>query len=250
MCGVDRHVGWPTLRAVVVAGLVSASLLLWASLPAWGHTRLESSEPAADDTVTEAFDAVLLVFNEAESSEFAEVRVTDPAGDRVDVGPPQMAGERVEQPLDPVSELGECSVAWRVVAGDGHPLEGTFTFEYVPGSEDVVASTDGELDDTTASDAEDTASDAEDHGAGDGPEDAEATARRTEDEMSEEARAEDEMSEEASGEPDAPEERQDAAAAPSGPSGPGRSSWPLAIAAIVVCATAGAILDAVRAVRA
>lgn len=258
----DRHVRWVTLRAGVVVGLVSTSLLLWVSLPAWGHTRLESSEPAADDTVTEAFDAVLLVFNEAVSSEFAAVRVTDPAGDRVDVGPPEMAGERVEQPLGPVTEHGEYSVAWRVVAGDGHPLEGTFTFEYVPGSEDVVESADGEVEDTTAPGAEDSmasdaedqdtmASDAEDHAAADLPtEDVDAAARRTEAEMSEEDGAEAEAPEETGAEDDAPEEGQDAAAAPPGPSAPGRSTWPLAVAAIVVCATAGALLDAVRAVRA
>jgi methionine-rich copper-binding protein CopC len=98
--------GTPARVAVLAALMLGAAALLWPT-PAWAHTRLQSSEPAADETVTEPFDTVLLVFSQAVSSDFAEVAVIDPSGNRIDDEAPIMDGARVEQLRDagPVSLL-------------------------------------------------------------------------------------------------------------------------------------------------
>lgn len=225
-----------TCRVLTAVFTLAAASLLWVA-PAAAHTELSSSEPSADDTVTEPVHTVVLVFSQAVSPELAEVRVTDPDGNRLDDGAPMMEDERVEQALLGPEQIGEHTVEWRVIALDGHPVEGTFTFVY---------------------DGEQAAEEAEPQAEPDEP-DAAATPTDPADGSAGEGHA---PSEEHTTEPDDPEEhgdedaadmddREEQAVAPPADDGARTSSanWPLGIAAIVIALTAGAAVHAVRTVR-
>ena len=79
-------------------------------------------------------DAVELV--ETVRNGFVESRtagaavVTGPDGQSVTEGPLERDGSQVIQPLaETGSEEGTYQVVWRVVSSDGHPIEGTYTYE-------------------------------------------------------------------------------------------------------------------------
>jgi len=223
------------LVAVVVAFLLATVSLFWSS-PAWAHTRLDATEPAADATVTEPFDSVVLIFSQAVSNEFAEVHVIDPADNRLDEEPPLMDGERVEQPLADLEEVGEYTVEWRVVANDGHPLEGTFSFVY--DGELPEAATAADEPDPDASEPDPPQSEPEEllepTDPTDGHEDEDTTAHE------DDAAADDTVQDEELAAPPA---------AADGGSGPGGASLPLGIAGLLVVLTAGAAVYAMRAIR-
>jgi methionine-rich copper-binding protein CopC len=224
-----RQTGWSiTILAVFALATIA---LLWPS-PAWAHTRLESTEPAADDTVDEPFETVLLVFSQAVSDEFAEVAVTDPAGNRLDEDTPVIDGARVEQAVAALEEQGEYTVEWRVVANDGHPLEGSFTFDY---EGDLTAAVELEEDPVPEPDTPVTEPDPSTV-----PDETTAPDETTEPDDSEDL-AGDERARTADEEPET------AAAPPAGGSGGG--SLPLLVAALAILLTSGAAVYAVRTIR-
>ena len=119
------------LRSAVTA-LVCLSLLLVGqaagAVPASAHTFLVSSTPADGAAQDPAPTEVSLTFSEAVSSELSQVVVTGPDGESSQDGAPIVDAATVTQPLLPVGAPGEYEVAWRVVASDGHPISGAFSF--------------------------------------------------------------------------------------------------------------------------
>lgn len=224
-----RQTVWSTTILAMFA--LATVALLWPT-PAWAHTRLVSTQPAADDTVDEPFETVLLVFSQAVSTEFAEVQVTDAAGNRVDEHPPVIDGERVEQAVATLEEHGEYTVEWRVVANDGHPLDGSFVFDY---EGDLTAATEPEDDPRPEPDTQVT-----DPNLSTVPDDSTEPDEAIEPDGSEDLAGD--------GHDMADEEPETAAAPPAGGSGGG--SLPLVLAALAIVLTAGAALYAVRAIRA
>ncbi len=103
--------------AVVVAGAGAAS----------AHTTLVSSSPAAGETVRARLDAVRLTFSETVRTP-AYVVVTGPKG-RVDADAAQVRGAVVSAGVRNDLASGKYVVAYRVVSDDGHPIEGSFTFQ-------------------------------------------------------------------------------------------------------------------------
>lgn len=121
-------------RTLAAAAMVSAVLVTFA--PAAGaHARLVSSSPAGGATVTDAPGVVRLDFDERIESSFGGVQVFDPAGVRVgEQSPPNISGSTVELPIAPLESAGTYTVVFRVISGDGHPIEARYSFIFQPPS--------------------------------------------------------------------------------------------------------------------
>jgi methionine-rich copper-binding protein CopC len=112
-------------RIVVVAAVTVASAFALPA-PVWAHSQLLSTQPAAGSTVTAPVQAVVLTFSEKLQAGFCEVVVDGPGG-AYGQGPLTVADTVLRQPVSPLRS-GAYRVAWRVVADDGHPTSGEFSF--------------------------------------------------------------------------------------------------------------------------
>lgn len=113
------------LLAVVASAVVT---VLAAPSPAAAHDVLIGTAPKARSTVTASRSTVKLTFNDAVQTSFAEVVVTDGAGDKLSLGKPNVVDDTVTQRIQPFRDAGDYRVSWRIVSADGHPVSGTFTF--------------------------------------------------------------------------------------------------------------------------
>ena len=124
-------------RAAAVA-LAFVGALGWTGLvglgPASAHTELISSDPATGAVLTGEPTSVTLVFNDGVAPQFAAVAVSAGGGELVEV-PAVVDGAQVTADASAsarrASAPGEATpwqVAYRVVAGDGHPITGTIEF--------------------------------------------------------------------------------------------------------------------------
>lgn len=116
------------MRALVVLLLAVAAVCALA-LPALGHARLVGTAPADGATVSEAPTEVRLEFNEPVEADFGQLQVRAPDDERVDAGMPDSEGPVVRVELEPLTVAGTYTVSWRVISADGHPVEGTFSFD-------------------------------------------------------------------------------------------------------------------------
>jgi methionine-rich copper-binding protein CopC len=114
---------WVAIASLLLAVLSSLATALAAS----AHAALRSMTPAAGSTVTTPPTEVVLTFNEAISTSFATVAVTDSTGRPVSRGRPAVAGRTVTQPLADLGS-GRYTVAFRVVSEDGHPVSQRASF--------------------------------------------------------------------------------------------------------------------------
>jgi hypothetical protein len=112
------------LATVLAAGLA----LLLAAAPAAAHTRLESSDPADGASIAAGPDTVTLRFNEDIRAEFATVTVVGPDGAQYQQGPVSASGGRVDTAVAPLGPAGAYRIGYRVISGDGHPVQGTLSF--------------------------------------------------------------------------------------------------------------------------
>lgn len=122
--------------------------------PASAHTQLIGVDPAEGATVAMG-DAVTLSFSEDLLSIGAGATVTDAAGEvtTLDVTFPTPASAQVIMPVVPGGAL---TLAWRVVAGDGHPVEGTIAYVAdapAPTSESPTPATAAETEPSAAASA-------------------------------------------------------------------------------------------------
>ncbi len=118
-------------RAAMLATSLAGALLVSPFLltaPASAHDAFSGSTPSADSTVTTAPTSVTLHFEEPPLAAGLAVAVTAPDTTPVTSGKAALAGTDVVAPLAPLTVSGLYTVAWRVVADDGHPVTGTFTF--------------------------------------------------------------------------------------------------------------------------
>jgi copper resistance protein C len=109
--------------------LATLGLAVGLSAPASAHTALAGMTPANGSIVTTAPTEVVLTFDEAVEDLGAAVVVTAPSGARVDSGKAVVDGARVSEQPTALTENGRYTVAYRVVADDGHPVTGTQTFD-------------------------------------------------------------------------------------------------------------------------
>lgn len=97
---------------------------------AWAHTQLDSSQPAQDETVSGEIDSVVLTFSRPIELLDRSVRVVGSPGRVIDIARSD-DGTVVTATIDPPLTNGDHEVAWRILASDSHPREGTVTFTVV-----------------------------------------------------------------------------------------------------------------------
>lgn len=115
-----RRRGW----VLVVAALMA----LFTVAPAAAHTSLISTDPADGQTLKKPPATVSLRFAEPLLDAGARMVAKDTAGATIDLGPAQVQGQTLTAQWPATADSGTYTVAYRAVAGDGHPLEGRFSF--------------------------------------------------------------------------------------------------------------------------
>jgi methionine-rich copper-binding protein CopC len=123
------------LRSLRAALLVGTGLLIWfgVQVPASAHAALIGETPRDGTTVTTAPSTATLRFDENVRMP-SKVIVTGPAG-RVDHGATSVVDNQIEAAVTitatPV-DVGEYTIAYRVVSADGHPVSGQTHFTFAP----------------------------------------------------------------------------------------------------------------------
>ncbi|MFM7029893.1 MAG: copper resistance protein CopC, partial [Micrococcales bacterium] len=117
-------------RIFSAASLLAASLSLIAS-PALAHDEVVGTSPTAGQTVTAGLVNVEVTFNEdlmqTTDGTGLAVQVTDPSGAKLE-GCPMGTGPTLSAEFN-LNQSGTYQVDWRSVSNDGHPNEGTFSFD-------------------------------------------------------------------------------------------------------------------------
>lgn len=111
----------------LVAAVFAVAVLGLSAAPAQAHSDIEGSSPAANSTITTAPDEITLTFASVIRGNFSTVVVTGPDGAKYGDGKPRAIDRTLHQPVKALT-AGKYTVAWRIVSGDGHPLQGVFTF--------------------------------------------------------------------------------------------------------------------------
>jgi methionine-rich copper-binding protein CopC len=112
---------------LLLGALLASVLCAKAAAPAWAHTRLVSSTPA-QDVPAAAPREVTLVFSDPVQPALSTVSVRGADGEDLVAGQPSSTGngtsvvQALRSPLGP----GTYTVAYRVLAADGHPVTGSF----------------------------------------------------------------------------------------------------------------------------
>lgn len=111
--------GWALMFAVF--------LLLIAAAPARSHTDLTSTSPSDGQTLKTAPQEVSMTFVESLLKGGQRLVVSSPTGEKIDLDA-KVSGATVSAAWPQTEQSGKYKVSYRVVATDGHPLEGAITF--------------------------------------------------------------------------------------------------------------------------
>ncbi|MGH3681622.1 MAG: copper resistance CopC family protein [Natronosporangium sp.] len=126
----------------LLIGIVAAALagVLGAGAPAFGHNSLTGSDPADGETVERAPEQVQLTFLARLDPANAELAVTGPDGEPVDVDQPVFDGSEVTIAL-PAGPAGNYRVDYRVLSADGDWADGTVRFTVTTGTQQTASPT-------------------------------------------------------------------------------------------------------------
>ncbi|GIP28376.1 copper resistance protein [Paenibacillus sp. J23TS9] len=119
---------WLTVMLIgllLVPGLASA------------HAYIVKSTPAENAVLAEPPAKVDIHFNEPLQKAFHSIKVTDSSGKTVNLSEsriPEGESSVLEADLQPDLPKGVYAVQWKAVSADGHPVEGTFSFQIGEGS--------------------------------------------------------------------------------------------------------------------
>jgi methionine-rich copper-binding protein CopC len=113
------------LRIMLTITVTAVLVGVGSAAPAAAHTALKSASPGEGSTVRPPTQ-IVLTYNEP--VQFTQVVVTDAAGRQYQSGKPVNVDNTVTENLSTTPQNGRYTVAWRVVAPDGHPVEGTYQF--------------------------------------------------------------------------------------------------------------------------
>ncbi|ETT58057.1 copper resistance protein CopC [Paenibacillus sp. FSL H8-0457] len=141
------------LKHVKTSVLLTLGLLLVLVFPTatWAHSKLESSTPAADAKITESVKEVNLSFNENIDENLSTLKVKNAQGEEVEVSEVKVNQNTMAGTLAGPLPSGSYTVEWKIVGGDGHPVDGTYAFE--------VDAPEGEAAPETSTDTEETPAD-------------------------------------------------------------------------------------------
>jgi methionine-rich copper-binding protein CopC len=115
------------LPAAITALLAAALWVVVPAAPAAAHTELKSTAPAAKSTVSKPVTEVTLTFTGLVKKPGTTVAVSGPDQTSYSAGDAEVLDRTITQKVDPLA-VGLITVAWRTVAADGHPMQGSFTF--------------------------------------------------------------------------------------------------------------------------
>lgn len=124
--------------------LLLAAVIAVFALPVDGvraHAVLIGTEPVAGAVLDASPEEIILRFNESVSTAFSSVRVIDANGDELwSVKARHVEGDRSAVRAD-AGGLGDGTyiVVWRITSADGHPVQGSFTFQVGTRSADVTS---------------------------------------------------------------------------------------------------------------
>jgi methionine-rich copper-binding protein CopC len=128
--------------ALTMTGTIALALAL-ALVPAAGasaHDALESSAPAAGESITTDPGTLSLTYSDTlmaigETTDGFAVQVTDAEGMHYESGCVAIADSSVTTPIA-LGDAGGYTVTWQVVSSDGHPTSGQYEFDYSPATLD------------------------------------------------------------------------------------------------------------------
>ena len=115
------------LRPALFAAALAMPVVLGAG-PASAHDQFVGADPAPGSTLTTAPVQVVVHFEEPPGHLGYALVVTDPVGASVTSGEPTLSASDLAVGLAPLVHDGVYTVAYRIVADDGHPLTGSFTW--------------------------------------------------------------------------------------------------------------------------
>lgn len=113
-----------------------ALLLMVIATPAWAHTNIVSVSPNRDAVLTTSPTQVIITTDDAVQDMGTAITVTSPSGARVDDGSTEVEGKSVLIGLSTLTERGDYTVNYRLLAQDGHALDGSYTFTLDGSSDD------------------------------------------------------------------------------------------------------------------
>jgi copper resistance protein C len=116
------------LRRAVVVVLLAAAAMVGAAGPALAHSQLVVSDPPDAASLDTGPSQVALTFNEDMPPGFDVITVIGPDGKAWQDGQVATSGPVVSVPVAPLGPAGRYQVGYRVVSGDGHPVEGSTSF--------------------------------------------------------------------------------------------------------------------------
>ena len=123
--------------AVLAALVLGLGWSMTLTPPAHAHTDLLASTPAAGDVVSTSTDRLILSFVQPVEPSSGTVTVVGPDGEDATAGDVDVQGALVQVPLH-LRGTGPHTVAYRVVAADGHVVTGGLTFQAGPDTADAT----------------------------------------------------------------------------------------------------------------
>ncbi|CAM3001204.1 copper resistance protein CopC [Paenibacillus sediminis] len=117
-----------------VTAWIMAFCLLMVLLPSSisAHAYIVKSDPYANEVLKKSPSKVTIQFNETIQPVFHSLQVTDEHGNRVDrndVSIDEHIKSMIEAHLQPNLPNGLYTISWKVISGDGHPVQGTIPFQ-------------------------------------------------------------------------------------------------------------------------
>jgi methionine-rich copper-binding protein CopC len=120
----------------IIATFLVAAISIGLPQIANAHAQLTDSNPGVNKTVKSLsefvwveFDGNLMVFGGKNPN---VITVTDVKKNRVDAGGSIVGGARLSTRIKQGLKPGKYLVSYRVVSEDGHPVQGSFSFTYMP----------------------------------------------------------------------------------------------------------------------
>ncbi len=134
-----------TTVTVFLAMTITALTLAIAATPAFGHTKLVSSDPRDGSAVPSPMASVSLVFTEQLQPSVAKVVIVGPKQAVIGVTRLRVHGRQLAAAVTGASAAGRYQLSYHVVSTDGHPITGTLTFRVLPGAQGGAAASAPEL---------------------------------------------------------------------------------------------------------
>lgn len=140
------------LKHVKTSVLLTLGLLFVLVFPTatWAHSKLESSTPAADAKITESVKEVNLSFNENIDENLSTLKVKNAQGEAVEVSEVKVNQNTMAGTLAAPLPSGSYTVEWKIVGGDGHPVDGTYAFEVDAPEAEAATETPADTEETPA----------------------------------------------------------------------------------------------------